>query len=105
MAKVRSYKFYRQREWHRQPPDHFRSLGLTHDGKPRRRGPWHRYPGLDNLPPRARAVARAQLWLERERYAKGLTQRGTKRGAVKLPAREAAWRELRATMNITMPEF
>jgi hypothetical protein len=102
---MRSYKYYRQREWRRQRRDYFRSLGLTHDGKPRQRGPWHRYSDLDGLPPRKRAVARGRRWRERERYALGLTQRGTKRGAVKLPAKEAAWRELRATMNISMPEF
>ena len=100
-----TYKYYRRREWHRQRRDYFRSLGLTHDGKPRRRGRWHRYPALDALPPRARAVARARLWRERERYARGLTQRGIVRGALKLPAKEAAWRELRATMNISMPKF
>lgn len=38
---------------------------------------WHRYPELDALPPKARAVARVQRWRERERYAKGLSQRGT----------------------------
>jgi hypothetical protein len=50
---------------------------LTGDGKPRQRGLKHRYPDLDHLPPRQRAVARWNRYTHRERYAKGLTQRGT----------------------------
>lgn len=41
----------------------------------------HRYPDLDHLPPRARAVARVQRWRERERYAFGLSQRGKPQAA------------------------
>jgi len=52
-----------------------RIAGLTHDGRKRRRGPWHRYPELDSLPPRKRAVERVKRWSQRMRAA-GLNSRG-----------------------------
>jgi hypothetical protein len=56
---------------------------LTHDGKPRQRGFWHRQPEFDHLPPKQRAVARSRAWQQRS--------------APK--AQELAWRRLRAEMG------
>lgn len=47
----------------------------THNGQPRQRPVRVNYPELAQLPPKARAVARVQLWRQR-RYAAGLPQRG-----------------------------
>lgn len=43
-----------------------RELMLTHDGKPRQRGFWNRYPDLDHLPARARLRIRQQRWAQRQ---------------------------------------
>ena len=90
-----------QRQYVRNRRDAFRALGLTHEGKPRQRGFWHRYPHLDQLPPRERAVARVRLWRQRERYSKGLNQRGVppgRPGRKPTPLRplELAWLEFRS---------
>jgi hypothetical protein len=83
------------------------AAGLRYDGRPRVRGTKHRYRDLDGLPPRARAVARVQRWTERERYDKGLTQRGTPRRTKqsRLPITEQRYREFRASLNIQRPEL
>lgn len=105
LSKGVSPKQYRRRLWHRQRRDNFRALGLTHDGKQRQRGPWTRYPKLDHLSPRARVVARVQLWRERTRYANGFSERGKPQGnkggrPPQLSTAQYAWKEFRTTGNV-----
>lgn len=67
-----------------------RKLNLTHDGKPRQRGMWHRYADLDSLPEPERRRVRQRRWAER-------------RGPTAL---ELAWLAERASMGeVVVPEF
>jgi len=55
-----------RRRFHALKREANRELMLTHDGKPRQRGFWHRYPDLDQLPPTERLRARQQRWAQRQ---------------------------------------
>jgi hypothetical protein len=80
---------YRKR-FHQLKREQNRERFLTHDGKPRQRGFWHRHADLDQLPPAQRVRERQRRWAER-RSAKAI---------------ELAWRAERATMGeIKAPEI
>jgi len=88
------------RHYHRRA-DHFTRLGLTSRGLPRLRAA-NRTLAERRQFARARSLAR---WRARAAgfTASGLTTRGTTRVQHRLPPREQAWRELRATMRLPQP--
>jgi len=98
----------RAKAWHRARRQHFRRLGLTHDGHPRQRGAYHRYRDLDGLPAAERLAERQRRWLKRERYGKGLTKQGHPPKPVGRPPRfnpvAAAYQKFKAEMDFRLPQ-
>lgn len=72
------------------------ALGLTTRGTSRQRELWPQLAGLDR---RTRHRVQVNTYYRRNIEA-GLTARGTKRIYGRLPEREEAWREFRATISI-----